>query len=42
MEQNKMKGEMVKINTKDLPSGVYFVCIEASNERVFKKVVKLK
>jgi len=39
---NKVKDETVKIDTKSLPSGVYFVCIEVGNERVFKKAVKLK
>ena len=42
MKWNKVKGETVKIDTKSLPSGVYFVCIEAGNEKVFKKAVKIK
>ena len=42
VKRNKVKDETVKIDTKSLPSGVYFVCIEAGNERVFKKAVKLK
>jgi sugar/nucleoside kinase (ribokinase family) len=42
LKQNKVKDETVKIDTKSLPSGVYFVCIVADNERVFKKAVKLK
>ena len=39
-----MKDELgsMKIDTKDLPCGVYFVQIKAGNESMIKKVVKVK
>jgi len=42
MKWNKTKGEIVKIDTKSLPSGVYFIRLGAGNEFFIKKAVKLK
>jgi hypothetical protein len=35
-------GEMVEIDTRDLPCGVYFVQVEADSESIIRKVVKIK
>jgi Neuraminidase (sialidase) len=38
----KAKGKMVKIDTKDLPCGVYFVEVRAGDRCVVKKVIKIE
>ena len=36
------QGEMVEIDTRGLPCGVYFVQVEADSESIIRKVVKIK
>jgi len=38
----KDKGSEIKMDTKGLPCGVYFIQIEAGSERLIKKVVKVR
>jgi hypothetical protein len=42
VKQNKVKGETVKIDTRDLPSGVYFVEVKAGGVSMIRKVIKVR
>ncbi len=38
----RMIGDKAVINTKTLARGVYFVCIDSGNQKIFRKIIKVK